>query len=78
MPKGFAHGFVVLSDRADFHYKCTDYYHPQSEKSLLWNDPDLSIDWQIVDAPSLSNKDRQGRLLKNIAKDELPHYQECQ
>ena len=47
MPPGFAHGFVVLSDTADFEYKCTDYYDPSDEGSILWNDPDLDIPWPI-------------------------------
>ena len=56
VPPGFAHGFVVLSDIADFEYKCTDYYDPTDEGSLLWNDPDLDISWPVAD-PILSNKD---------------------
>ena len=62
VPPGFAHGFCVLSDSADFLYKTTDYYHPASEISLAWNDPQLAIDWCLVDGqpPSLSSKDEQG------------------
>lgn len=56
IPPGFAHGFVVLSDSADFQYKCTDYYDPNDESGIIWNDPDLSIDWPIKN-PILSNKD---------------------
>ena len=56
VPPGFAHGFVVLSDEADFEYKCTDYYDPSDEGSILWNDPDLDISWP-VERPILSNKD---------------------
>ena len=59
VPTGFAHGFLVLSDLADFLYKTTDYYAPQYERSILWNDSDLNIDWPIGE-PILSNKDRQG------------------
>ena len=59
VPPGFAHGFLVLSDMADFLYKTTDYYAPQYERSILWNDSDLNIDWPIGE-PILSNKDRQG------------------
>ena len=59
VPPGFAHGFLVLSDLADFLYKTTDYYAPQYERSILWNDSDLNIDWPIGE-PILSNKDRQG------------------
>ena len=56
VPPGFAHGFLVLSDTADFEYKCTDYYDPTDEGSILWNDPDLDIPWPVAD-PILSNKD---------------------
>ncbi len=56
VPPGFAHGFVVLSETADFEYKCTNYYDPSDEGSLLWNDPDLGIPWPIND-PKLSEKD---------------------
>lgn len=56
IPPGFAHGFVVLSNIADFEYKCTDYYDPSDEGSILWSDPDLGIDWP-VEGPILSNKD---------------------
>ena len=59
VPPGFAHGFVVLSDLADFLYKTTDYYAPQYERSILWNDSDLNIEWPIDD-PILSIKDQQG------------------
>lgn len=65
IPPGFAHGFVVLSNFAHFHYKCTDYYDPQSEQCLLWNDPAINIAWPI-DTPILSAKDQQGRLLRDI------------
>ena len=65
IPAGFAHGFVVLSSHADFHYKCTNYYDPQSEQCLLWNDPDVNIAWPI-DNPILSPKDKQGLLLSDI------------
>jgi dTDP-4-dehydrorhamnose 3,5-epimerase len=62
IPPGFAHGFYVLSEVADFQYKCTDRYDPESEISIAWNDPDLAIEWPLVDgkAPSLSAKDEQG------------------
>lgn len=55
VPPGFAHGLVVLSDTADFEYKCTDYYDPSDEGSILWNDPSLNISWPI-DNPILSDK----------------------
>lgn len=62
VPAGFAHGFYVTSESAEFVYKCTDYYAPEHERSLLWNDEKLAIDWPLVDgnAPSLSSKDAQG------------------
>lgn len=60
IPPGLAHGFVVLSEMANFHYKCTDYYSPNGEISLKWNDPDIGIDWPIDFQPILSNKDKEG------------------
>lgn len=57
VPPHFAHGFVVLSDTADFEYKCTDYYDPNDEGSIAWNDPDIGIDWPIADDLNLSEKD---------------------
>jgi dTDP-4-dehydrorhamnose 3,5-epimerase len=57
IPPGFAHGFVALQDNTLFQYKCTNYYHKASEMGLMWNDPDLAIDWEI-NAPLLSDKDR--------------------
>ena len=64
VPEGFAHGFVVLSDTAEFLYKTTDYYAPAHERSILWNDPDLSIDWTTTVAPVLSSKDQAAKMLK--------------
>lgn len=60
VPPGFAHGFVVLSETADFLYKTTDYWFAQHERTLLWNDPALAIDWQVVDPPVLAAKDAAG------------------
>ena len=65
IPEGFAHGFVVLSDTAEFLYKTTDYWHPEHERSILWNDPALAINWKIKPPPSLSGKDAQGVLFKD-------------
>ncbi|PQJ34766.1 dTDP-4-dehydrorhamnose 3,5-epimerase [Salinibacter sp. 10B] len=58
VPEGFAHGFVVTGDEALFHYKCTDFYHPEAEGVIHWNDPTLGIDWP-VDDPVLSERDRE-------------------
>jgi dTDP-4-dehydrorhamnose 3,5-epimerase len=63
MPPGFAHGFVVLSETADFLYKTTDYYAPAFERCILWNDPALGIDWHLAEQPKLSGKDALGLLL---------------
>jgi dTDP-4-dehydrorhamnose 3,5-epimerase len=60
IPQGFAHGFVVLSSSADFLYKATDYYAPEHERCVLWNDPDLAIDWPLTGEPVLSEKDLRG------------------
>ena len=63
IPPGFAHGFVVLSESAEFLYKATDYWYPQHERTLLWSDPALSIDWPLEGLPTLAAKDAAGRLL---------------
>ena len=60
VPPGCAHGFCVLSETADFTYKCTDLYFSEHERTLLWNDPVLGIEWPLTDDPILSNKDRAG------------------
>ena len=65
VPPGFAHGFVVLSDIADFEYKCTDYYDPSDEGSILWSDPDLDIFWPIAN-PVLSTKDESAKRLVDL------------
>ncbi|WP_413561328.1 dTDP-4-dehydrorhamnose 3,5-epimerase [Bdellovibrio sp. HCB209] len=62
IPPGFAHGFLVLSDTTDFLYKTTDYYSPEFERTILWNDPALNIDWGISAEPLLSLKDKNGVL----------------
>ena len=62
VPEGFAHGFVVLSDSAEFLYKTTDYYAPEHERCIIWNDPTLAIDWPLTEAPALSGKDTKGVL----------------
>ncbi|PXI00354.1 dTDP-4-dehydrorhamnose 3,5-epimerase [Klebsiella quasipneumoniae] len=65
IPPGLAHGFIVLSDIADFEYKCTDYYNPTGEGCLLWNDPQVGIQWPLSN-PMLSEKDKAGKLLKEL------------
>ncbi|MBR8829986.1 MAG: dTDP-4-dehydrorhamnose 3,5-epimerase [Chroococcopsis gigantea SAG 12.99] len=65
VPEGFAHGFVVLSEYADFLYKTTNYYAPEYDRAILWNDPDIGIDWGITGEPILSAKDRSAKLLKD-------------
>ena len=65
VPPGFAHGFVVLSDTADLEYKCTDYYDPSDEGSILWSDPDLDIPWPIAN-PILSTKDESAKRLVDL------------
>jgi len=64
VPPGFAHGFYVTSDIAEFEYKCTDYYAPEYERSIRWNDSDLAIKWPIEDEPILSDKDRYAVFVK--------------
>ena len=66
IPEGFAHGFYVISSEAEFVYKCTDYYSPKYEVSLLWSDPDLKIDWPINTTPKLSQKDADAMTLKEL------------
>ena len=65
IPPGYAHGFCVLTDTADFQYKCTDLYHPEDESGLIWNDPDVNIDWP-VESPNLSEKDLKLPSLRQI------------
>lgn len=64
IPEGFAHGFLVLSDTAESLYKTTDFWYPEHERCLRWDDPTLAIDWQLQAAPLLSAKDSQGKSLK--------------
>ena len=73
VPPDFAHGFCVLSETALFSYKCTDLYHPESEGSILWNDPAIGIDWPVSD-PSLSEKDAQAPTLDSMSESLLPTY----
>lgn len=66
VPEGFAHGFLVLSETAEFLYKTTNYYTPDFERSLLWNDPFIKIQWPIEDIPVLSIKDQQAKILSQV------------
>lgn len=68
IPEGFAHGFLVLSDKAEFLYKTTDYYAPSYENCILWNDPFISIEWPVMDNLILSAKDRDGQLFNDLFK----------
>jgi dTDP-4-dehydrorhamnose 3,5-epimerase len=70
IPPGFAHGFLVLSDTAMFHYKCTDFYSPKDEMTIHWNDPALDIQWPI-DNPVVSEKDARGLRLKEMPRERL-------
>lgn len=63
IPRGFAHGFVVTSDYAEFAYKCDDFYHPEDEGGLIWNDPDVAVDWPDVGEILLSEKDKKNPTL---------------
>jgi dTDP-4-dehydrorhamnose 3,5-epimerase len=74
IPEGFAHGFCVMSKTALFHYKCSEYYAPECENGLLWNDPEVRIDWPTT-KPMLSDKDAAYRCLAEMTTDLLPRYQ---
>ncbi len=77
IPVGFAHGFCVLSETAFFSYKCTDFYNAQTEGGILWNDPDIGIEWPVPE-PILSSKDQTNPCLKDIPKKNLPVYRGAQ
>ncbi|KOE66286.1 dTDP-4-dehydrorhamnose 3,5-epimerase [Aggregatibacter actinomycetemcomitans] len=68
VPEGFAHGFYVLTDEAEFTYKCTDYYNPRAEHSLIWNDQTVGVEWPIYSEPNLSAKDLGGKMLAEAVK----------
>jgi dTDP-4-dehydrorhamnose 3,5-epimerase len=74
VPPGFAHGYAVLTETAEFLYKCSDFYSPQHERGVLWSDPALAIDWRIS-SPILSDKDRAHLPLAAIPANELPAYE---
>ena len=73
VPSGFAHGFCVLSEKADVMYKCTGYYVPKDDRGLLWSDPEIGIEWPI-EKPVISEKDRAHRPLSKVPPEELPVY----
>lgn len=73
IPRGFAHGFLVLSETAEFLYKCSDFYFPEDEHGVSWNDPEVGIAWNVPD-PVLSAKDQAYSPLRRIAPDLLPRY----
>ncbi len=73
IPPGFAHGFCVLSEVADFTYKCTDIYRPDDESGIIWSDPDIGVEWS-VEAPNLSTKDQLFTTLSKISEEKLPKY----
>jgi len=73
IPPGFAHGYCVISQTAIFSYKCTDFYNPETESGIIWNDPDLHIDWSIKE-PLLSPKDASFSRLKDLPPEKLPHF----
>lgn len=74
VPAGFAHGYLVTSDEAVFSYKCTDTYHPETELSIVWNDPEIGIQWPLDGRPLLSAKDAAAFSLSGIEKSRLPEY----
>jgi len=75
VPPGFAHGFCVTSPDALFGYKCSDYYHPETEFSVRWDDRDIGIEWPLDGEPDLSPKDDDAALLRDIPADRLPPYE---
>ncbi|MFC1633238.1 dTDP-4-dehydrorhamnose 3,5-epimerase [Planctomycetota bacterium] len=75
IPPGFAHGYFVTSETAFFSYKCTNFYNPAKEHGIVWNDPDLNIDWPVRE-PLLSSKDAGYSRLKDLPRDTLPHFED--
>lgn len=73
VPPDFAHGFCVLTDTALFSYKCTDYYSPENESSIRWDDPEIGIEWPLKE-PSLSEKDKSAGFLQDLPSERLPVY----
>lgn len=73
VPKGFAHGFAVRSESADFLYKCSEYFDPADDRGVLWSDPAIGVDWQ-TESPILSDKDQRNLRLAQISPEQLPQY----
>lgn len=73
IPAGFAHGFVALTDRVQFLYKCSDFYDPADERGILWNDPALNISWRVAN-PLISEKDAKFPVLSDVLPEDLPRY----
>lgn len=78
IPPGFAHGFYVVSETADFCYKCTDYYYPEFDAGILWNDPTLQIEWPLVGVPQLAQKDQQHPVLRAVSDEKLPLFKDVE
>ncbi len=76
VPEGLAHGFLVLSDKVDFLYKCSDFYTPGDEYGIRWDDPEVGVQWPLDGAPILAGKDREASFLKDAPKKNLPVYGE--
>lgn len=74
IPEGYAHGFCVMSETALFAYKCTEFYSPANEKGICWDDPDISIEWPIIE-PILSDKDKKHQKLSDIPVNNLPIFE---
>lgn len=74
IPRGFAHGFLALTERVQFLYKCSDFYDPRDEHSILWNDPEIGVAWNIA-APLVSDKDRKAPTLAAIGRELLPGFE---
>jgi dTDP-4-dehydrorhamnose 3,5-epimerase len=75
IPRGFAHGYLVLTDTADFLYKCDEFYYPEDDRGIAWNDPQLAIEWRN-ESPLLSPKDRNHPPLAMVPENELPKYED--
>src|SRR5579883_71224 len=75
IPRGFAHGFLAITERVQFLYKCSDFYDASDENSILWNDPEIGIAWNIAE-PLLSDKDRKASCLSAIPREMLPRFRE--